>query len=453
MLNNKSSAISRRNFLIKTGMSVAGAALTGNSMGMTHPANTVSANSLHFKSDNSSLKKGDRFNESFEFADKMTGRLCRQLTQYRPINYQPTYHLNHCFSKDSRYMMINTVMEDGSSALIRAEVETGEMTVLEVAPKGVSINSVIVQRNDFVAVGIKNSMKTINLNTLEERVFLKNSTDLFLSAGSIDGTKVFVRRSGEAIQISGVTARPVIHLMVDIATGNITELHKESVAQCNHIIPCPTDPDLLLIDRDFPPGFGGGGDKGKTTRVWILNIKTGDITEIRPNDPNRFQIHSNWNYNGEYVYYHGTSIRPSYPTSPNGHFIGVADKNGKVIWEGHFPTFFYGHVSSHTRSNMIITDGLFTKNLITAIHWEKRNSQNIPEIEILAQHDSNWVAGQNNHPHPHVSPDGKWLSYNRGKAADSASKNNLSNQEILKNIYGDTVGLQPNRSDVCVVML
>ena len=51
-----------------------------------------------------SLHKGDHFNESVAFADPVTSKASRRLTQFRDFNQTPTYHLNACFSADSRYL-------------------------------------------------------------------------------------------------------------------------------------------------------------------------------------------------------------------------------------------------------------------------------------------------------------------------------------------------------------
>lgn len=448
-----SSLVSRRDFLVKTGLSLAGITIAKSSFGMADDLNRISIgkNRSSYQEPHSPLKKGQKFNESAEFPDLLTGRATRRLTCFRQNNMQPTYHINSCFSADSRYMVLATQMEDGSSAILKAEVATGEMTVIATLTKesGEQFTDgiCIMQASNLVAANTDKNLCVYNLDTLEERIIFKDVQGTSHPTGSIDGTKIFFPLYGLR-GYHGPEIIPVTHIQIDISTGEIQELFKEQIANSHHVIACPNNPDLLLIDRDFPIKSGAGS----MARVWILNIKTKALTEIRPKDENVFQIHSNWSHKGDYVYYHGTSGKPAYPTAPAGHYIGVADLNGKVIWEKHFPTFFYGHTCSHTQSNIIITDGLLTKNLITAIHFEELNSQNIPKIEILAQHDTNWVAGQNNHPHVHMSPDGNWLSYNRGIAV-GINESTDNNTSIVKNIFGEQVGFQPNRSDVYVVKL
>jgi hypothetical protein len=454
-INKKSTGVTRRDFLTKTGISLAAIAATGTGFGIINPSPVAMSESKSSQNsaNNGILKKGQVFNESEEFSDKLTGRASRRLTRFRRYNQQPTYHVNTCFSSDSRYMILTTDQDDGSTALLRAEVATGEMTVLEVVPKGQYLYGNVIQAIDCVASVADGKIKLYNLKTLEQRTVFENASDLIMPVGSCDGKSLFVMKRADEVKIDGASVRPAIHCQIDLATGELKEIFRETRAGCGHVVPCPTDPDLVLIDRNWPrPPENPFVEITNTSRVWILNIRTKELTEIRPIDTCRFQDHSNWSFKGEYVYYHGTSKTPNYPTSPTGLFIGVADRKGKVIWEGHFPSYYYGHVSSHTKANVIITDAFFTKNLITAIYWQELNSQNIPRIEILARHDSDWVAGQQSHPHPHMSPDGKWLSYNRGESSGPIIADNSGSQKIVKNIYGEPTGTA-NRSDVCVVRL
>jgi Tol biopolymer transport system component len=90
--------------------------------------------------------------------------------------------------------------------------------------------------------------------------------------------------------------------------------------------------------------------------------------------------------------------------------------------------------------------------MITAFHWQNLNSHGSPLIEIMAQHDSNWVAGQENHPHPSMSPDGKWICYNRGVSSGEFDPDDPEKEGIIKNIYGEPVG-KSSRSDVFVVQV
>ncbi|MCC5929398.1 MAG: hypothetical protein JJU28_09155 [Cyclobacteriaceae bacterium] len=369
--------------------------------------------------------KGTVFNESEMLADSVTGRALLRLTQYRDFNQTPTYHIHTGFSADSKTMVFASWNTDGESALMQGNVETGDIKVIAVVPKEDhghfnGNNICMVPATNMAAAVRGGKLYVYDLKTLEERMLLEAGDGFGLGhpTGSTDGKTLYVTKMPRYRRDidDPYPAASSVYFAVDIESGKSKELFRDN-SRNNHTIVCPTNPDLLLIDRDLPPRFGHGGDHGKTTRVWLLNIKTKELTEIRPLNPNRFQIHSNWSPDGKYVYYHGRSEHHTFPEGFSGrpHYIGVADQGGKVLWEQIFPNFSYGHISSHTTRNTIITDGLFFNNMISEIFWENINSQGIPDIHILGAHNSgSHTFGQHAHPHCIMSPNGRFLSYNRG---------------------------------------
>jgi len=408
---NLVSPFSRRIFL----QTLAG--LAGTTLGSRSPAATTTQGVPDAKG----LRVGQCFNESSSFRDPLTGRSVRRLTSGRRWNQQPTYHLNVCFSADSRYLALATVAENGESALLRAEVATGELVVLATLPaasgEAFSGNNLsLIQASGWVAANTGPGLRLYRIKDGRERILIPPTGERGFSghpSGSIDGKKIFLPRRGRPIQDSGVECRPVTHLEIDIATGRQRELLVEERAQCNHVVPHPVHPDLLLIDRDWPPNFGSGGDRGQTSRVWVLNIRTSRLKEVRPRDTNRFQIHSNWSHRGDYIYYHGVSQDHKLWTKGDN-FVGVADREGRVVWEQVIPRFHYGHLGVHTRRDAMLIDGLVSDNQLALLHWQESDAAGLPRIEPLAQHDSDWSKGQWSHPHPHMSPDGRWVSFNRG---------------------------------------
>ena len=132
MANDILSSISRRDFIAKTGAAAAGVAIATELFGANgERTRPLFANKKPSTREASlPLTKGQKFNESQEFADVITGRASRRLTCFRQNNMQPAYHLNACFSADSRYLVLATQLADGSSALLKAEAATGEITVV-----------------------------------------------------------------------------------------------------------------------------------------------------------------------------------------------------------------------------------------------------------------------------------------------------------------------------------
>lgn len=370
--------------------------------------------------------KGTVFNESEWGVDSITGRKVLRLTKNRNFNQTPTYHINTGFSADSKSLIFATWNKEGESALLLGNVLTGELKVIAVVPASeknhFNGNNVCMIPATQKAAANRGGTKlyVYDLNTLEEKLLYaaEDGYSFGHPTGSTDGKTIYITKMPKynAGTDDPYKAAHSIYYSIDIATGKTLEFFRDS-SRSNHTVVCPSNPNLLLIDRDLPPKFGSGGDNGKTTRVWLLNIKTQKLTEIRPGNTNRFQIHSNWSHDGKYVYYHGVSQKHNYPDGFKGkpHYIGVADQSGKIIWEHIFPNFFYGHMCSHTTKNAIITDGLMFGKFITEVDWTNFDSQGVPVLNVLGAHNSGSnTFGQHTHPHCLMSPDGKLISYNKG---------------------------------------
>ena len=356
--------------------------------------------------------KGSVFNESVWMVDSITGRPTLRLTQHRDFNRTPTYHLNACFSEDSRYIILTTSSEGYGSALIQADVTTGDCRVI--ATRGKDEKSFgdmvcMIPGGEYIAATTDGKVMIYNLKTLKERVLYEAPKGEGFShpTPSIDGSTLYVNQLPIDMEINRMKI-----VEIKIATGKSKDIFSDE-SRGKHVVTNPVDPDLLLIDRDFPPNFARGSDKGKTTRAWILNIKTGALTECRPKNPySRFQLHTNWSHDGKYVYYHGQANAPE---NINAHFIGVTDLEGKVVWEATFPYFYYGHICSHTQKHALFTEGLLFPNLITELDWTKPDANNVPPLVIYGVHNSgHYKLGQHTHPHCHMSPDAQKVTYNKG---------------------------------------
>jgi len=375
--------------------------------------------------------KGSVFNESVWMVDSVTGRPTLRLTQNRDYIRTPSYHLNACFSEDSRYVFFSTSSAGYGSAIIKADVTNGDCQVIAVRgpkEKNFSENLCVIYKTDYVASASGGKVMIYNLKTLEEKELYNAPKGNMLSqvTGSADGRKVYFNELPNDGDKGDLATNRMSVVEIDIASGRSQVVFSDT-SRGKHVVANPVNLDLLLIDRDFPPRFSRGGD-GKTSRVWILNIKTGALTECRPNNSSRFQIHSNWSHDGKYVYYHGVTKKN------NAHYIGVADLDGKVVWEGTFPYFHYGHICTHTQKHALFTDGLLFPNLITELDWTKPDKNNVPPVLIYGAHNSgSYKFGQHAHPHCHMSPDAQKITYNKGSEkrsdvyilfTDQAAKNN-----------------------------
>ena len=389
---------------------------------------------------------GFTFNESARHPDAATGRPTLRLTSTGQYNQTPTYHLGSAFSADSRYLLLvkeRTAAgadEPGETMLLRGECETGDLTVLGVLPPdaggqrfhGMDLAS---GRGRPVAVAdVGGSVRLYGLHTFDERELLSYDPQRYHFGHpcvTADGERVIITRTD--LSQSSPDRRPTDYVDVHIDTGRVEVAFHEAEFSNNHAQPSPTDPDLWLIDRDRPPGFGKGGDGGVDYRAALLHAPTGTLTPLRPDDRHQFTIHCNWSGDGQYILYHGRSLPDDAPDDVLGHrqrlhraldgqYLGVFNTKGDIVWQTRLPNYHYGHVCTHpTRPEVILLDGLYTFDHLTLAHWRDHGPSGIPRVELLAKHATKWggptaAPGQYPHPHPHISPDGRWMSYNRGHA-------------------------------------
>ena len=385
-------------------------------------------------------RKGETWNESEVYRDALTLRQVRRLTRAGLYNQTPTYHTNVTFTADGEFLVFGSARV-GGSVVIRAHVPSGDLTQLTDPLPGVGGNGewhkggasvgdgagingtmCLAPRSRWTVYMAGRSLRAVHLDSLDERILVPDIGPEWLAGmPSVDPTETSVllplmpahpqllagqrptRHYWDAVQDSGVRWRI---LEVPLAGGEARTVYAEEGCTSAHTPHSPADPDLILIDRDFPPRFWGGSD-GHTNRIWTLRLSTGQLTELPPLDAARFQVHSVWTYDGELVLYHGKRAE-------GGHYIGATYPSGQVYREYAFDQApHYGHVSAMAGRPAILLDGNLTPDTLVWVYYDAEQ----PRVELVARHGTDWNAlpGQYPLPHPHSDPTGRWISFNRGE--------------------------------------
>ncbi len=423
-------ANSRRDFLKGLGLLGIGSAVLRNETG-----NAYSLLKPLYEEKSPVPAIGSVINEMEVFKDISTGRTTHKIAWRRDYNQMPTYHLHQAFNREGTKIPVATWNVGEESGLIGFDILSGEGLCLDKTLKGEygfegnnvaahqALNGVMAVRNSGLFFYDWQGKNKIELSEVGQGFYLGHPV------ASADGKGIVVPKS---VPFTAGIDNPlkclgVDYLYFDLKGTKPKVLFRDLEVRNNHTVPNPKFKTLYLIDRDQPPGFGKGGDGGKISRCWILNTVGNKLIEIRPKDPNRFQIHSNWSHCGRFIYYHGLSGagRQEGPVTGRNHYIGVADLDGQIIWEKTFPHFWYGHVGTHTTRHALILDGLITDKMLTAIYWKERDSDGNPRMEVLGYHGSDWHKGQMSHPHPQMSRNSKFLAYNSGYDGNRSSVNIL----------------------------
>jgi hypothetical protein len=329
--------------------------------------------------------------------------------------------------------------------MCRADTETGDLTLLtdwfegmgclDERHKmngacignglGVTMLACLAPRARVLAFVQGRSIRAVHLDTLKEWVLWEDfGTDWICGMPSVDPDETHVMvplmpahpelvahpdRAPEQTYLEHHGEGGTVELRlveIPLAGGEPKEVYAEKGVGCAHCPHNPVDGNLVLLDRDRPPKLWCGGDNGQTSRVWVLSLKDGKLTEIRPRDPQRFQVHAAWSWDGRAVLYHGTAAE-------GGTYIGAAQPDGTVINEYHFPeAVHYGHVSALAGRSSILLDGNLTPDMLIALDYD----HNPPRLEPLARHgsDKNAMPWQYAHAHAQCDPTGRFVSFHRG---------------------------------------
>lgn len=189
-------------------------------------------------------------------------------------------------------------------------------------------------------------------------------------------------------------------------TQSGAELLNERVprAWITHVQFCPTDPELILYNHEWPADCG-------IRRVWLYDGHTGEHIRMRSEGAGRSRqdwvCHEVWDANGQELIYHGGYHGGAY-------FVGKVNRDGSGRVEVSFPPEYvkYGHFNIHN-AGLLVGDGYYQVAedgetqlnrdewrggrwiTLQKMDWAHAAMQWIP----VCPHGSNWE-NQDCHPHP-----------------------------------------------------
>lgn len=379
-------------------------------------------------------RKGDTWNESELFRDTWTLRRIRRITSAGSYNQTPTYHTGTAWTSQGEFLIFASGRQ-GKSAVFCCETATGDITQLTDWVDGMQVNSrrgisggrmAVAPTKHWVAYPREGTLQAVHLETLEERTLIADIGPWDIGSASIDPDEAYVMVPADFIPEPLRTPKPFTTeaaehftapggarrrlLRVPLEGGEVEVVHEDKDCRGPHLQINPQDPDLVLVDRDYPPNFWFGSD-GETTRAWAFRLSTGAYTELPSRDGGPFQVHSVWTWDGEAVLYHTTGQDRTY-------HIGVVAKGGHTLWEHTSEAWTaYGHVSAMAGRPAIILDGNVSNDLLVWMDYDRE----LPQIEVIARHGTNWGGheGQYPHPHPQSDPTGRYISFNAAERGRS----------------------------------
>lgn len=368
------------------------------------------------------MPKGSVFEDgAFEYVDRFSGCRVRRLTHYLGHSSH-LYFTDPCWV-DGGQSFVFTSDRGNHSNLFRYDLDSGAATQLTDLT-GTSIENERVFDNRpagaFSTVNQKhyywwqNALYELDVHTFDERLVWQAPPDKLVGihgTTTADGRYVctMLRDRIEGTEPSLeypysyfralFEGRPLTQVIrIEVATGAMDVLHEDRRFM-THVNPSPTNPDLLTFCHEGPWRL-------VEQRIWGLNIRTGEVWKIRPQDDGRLVIgHEYWFADGEHIGYHG---RPR--DGQGDHVFGYRRWDNSDVVETRFP-FHSWHFASNDHQ-LIVGDGTAalqtpTEPFIQLFRW---NGSDYVGPKIVAAHWDTFN-GQLVHCHPRFTPDGSHILY------------------------------------------
>lgn len=359
-----------------------------------------------------------------EHRDPISGLTVRQWTDYKGHSHH-LYFTNPGWYDGGRRLLFASD-RNNLTQLFSLDRETGEILQLteRVPPAGKEVGflstSVNPQRPEayFWYLG---ELVALNLHTLEERTLYRAPEGFRTSITNCTADGRFVctciyedlshrfpidlargyigfREIWEARPLSRI-------LKIPTEGSSETEVVWEERAWIGHVNTSPTRPHLLTFCHEGP------WDR-VDQRIWGLDLATGRVWKIRPQEPGERIGHEFWLADGEHIGYHGhTAQGPVFGTLRYDN----TDHREAVLRMG--STHFH---SNHGR--LIVGDGSRQHPFLLLWRWE---GEEIEGPKFLCRHRSSFHI-QQTHVHPRFSPDDHSILF----TSDASGYGNVYSVEV-----------------------
>ncbi len=376
--------------------------------------------------------------EQYQHVDRVSGREILQLTNYLGHSYQ-FYFTHPCWLNGGRSFIFNSERENQSN-LFRYDLATGLITQLTDFTTRTGAKGCLSPGTNCLYTWTDSGLQELKLHSLEERLVCDLPRPWVPAgpAATADGRHVCVLLveglNGAATprkpsQDGGSAALFKSHprtriVRIDVATGRIDVLHEDR-RYIAHVNTSPTQPDLLTFCHEGPW-------EQVDQRIWGLNLDTGKVWPIRPQNGDFSVVAEHWFADGKRIGF-------------RSHLRGSGDTRfGHIRFDNKDPV--EAELSAYSRhfhsldGSLVVGDGspvyplpaivnrCATWPYILLYPW---TDNGYATARILTYHGSTFNVNPA-HCHPHITPDGQHVMY----TSDTSGYANIYLVEI-----GDVAGL------------
>jgi oligogalacturonide lyase len=339
----------------------------------------------------------------------------------RVENAQPGYEVtqwtttgsnNHLYFNIESFVDNNHFMfyssRSGKTNLFMMDMATGVMTQMTDEVSMTQTSWALPQFHSLWFL-TKTELKVLDTKTFEVRtLFVFDTLRPESFAVTCDGKYcVFAANKHPGFAANHSTG-PYALFRLDLATKAIRQISPDRGFKMSHVQASPVDPTRVSycwqhIYQPGAPGMVGG----TPNRIWWNNIDGTDGGPVGIQEFGLHRTHEFWFPDGSAM---GYSARYQYGPNKGREFIGIITPDGGKNFMMPAPVS-----SSHNqifRDNKHWVSDLYDGMQLVLFTIE---GTSIVKKEVLYKHDSS-MEGQPSHPHPHFSPDGKYILFSTDRS-------------------------------------
>ena len=343
--------------------------------------------------------------EKNTWTDDSTGYVITQWTN-SGINHHPYFTVDAFIDKENAIIFSDRT---GKNQLFRLNLDNGEMTQMTNAENLSKIDHL----PKFKTIWYIDGKKLFAVNTENfQSDFIYDFESFPYSINSISVTcnaKWLVFSSEKKDSLSGPCGYgPFAIYKLNLQSKELVQITLEYGFNISHVQANPVDTNLVLycwqwerFDEERLVGHS-------PIRTWWVNINGTDGGPLKQEFGTQ-QTHEAWTPDGKNITY---IYKYRWGSLKGKHFLGIQSIDGKTYKA--FPSQVSpGHQNLFSDNKHWIVDTFNNDESLLALITINKNK--IKDAQILFRHGSSLV-GQDSHPHPRFSPDGKYVLFSTDKS-------------------------------------
>lgn len=251
---------------------------------------------------------------------------------------------------------------------------------------------------------VDNTIHELNYLTMENRiVFSDNKIDIRSFTVTCDGKYLLYSINKNPGYTTEHSTGPYAIMRYNLSSSEIKQITPDYGFTINHLQASPTDPSIVIYAWQHQYREGGSGTVGNTPiRIWWVNVNGVSGGPVIPQEFGIHRTHEFWFYDGSRI---GYSARYMFGPDKGKQFLGSCKYDGSDNFMFEAPVG-PAHSQVFTDNQHWVADQ--NDGMILTL-W-KFDRYKILKEEKLFRHNSTWNE-QKGHPHPHFSPDGKYVLF------------------------------------------